>query len=124
LDRFATPVCRKSCTDRVGNLTNDGRIVWATAAACRISVGEQRFKHRAPFIVNMQLPAPPSRSTTPRIIICAVARVTQRACSEVPVSLRSSPNAHPAALAGTKQLRFKMVDLNAPDCPHGGSTIA
>ena len=29
-----------------------------------------------------------------------------------------------AAPAGTKQLRFKMVDLNAPDYPHGGSTVA
>jgi phosphatidylethanolamine-binding protein (PEBP) family uncharacterized protein len=28
------------------------------------------------------------------------------------------------APAGTKQLRFKMVDLNAPDYPHGGSTVA
>jgi phosphatidylethanolamine-binding protein (PEBP) family uncharacterized protein len=29
-----------------------------------------------------------------------------------------------AAPAGTKQLRFKMVDLNAPNYPHGGSTVA
>lgn len=28
------------------------------------------------------------------------------------------------APAGTKQLRFRMVDLNAPDYPHGGSTVA
>jgi phosphatidylethanolamine-binding protein (PEBP) family uncharacterized protein len=29
-----------------------------------------------------------------------------------------------AAPAGTKQLRFKMVDLNVPDYAHGGSTVA
>ena len=41
------------------------------------------------------------------------------ACSSTSPAFRIT-----AAPAGTKQLRFKMVDLNAPDYPHGGSTVA
>jgi hypothetical protein len=41
------------------------------------------------------------------------------ACSSTSPAFRIT-----AAPAGTKQLRFKMVDLNAPNYPHGGSTVA
>lgn len=34
-----------------------------------------------------------------------------------PISLSGVP-------AGTKKLRFRMVDLNAPSYPHGGGTVA
>ena len=33
-----------------------------------------------------------------------------------PITVRNVP-------AGTKKLRFKMVDLNAPNYPHGGGTV-